>query len=54
MKALKRKWDISQNHANSYLQFRRSVHGAIGLNGAAVVQWCGMYLAIEKDGTVHS
>lgn len=38
----------------SYRQFRRSVQPTFGMDNAIVVQWCGMWLAIEADGYVHT
>jgi hypothetical protein len=38
----------------SYLQFRRSVESGFCMDGAVIVPWCGMWLAIETDGYTHS
>ncbi len=38
----------------SYRNFRASVQPTFGMDNAIVVQWCGMWLAIEKDGYVHT
>lgn len=38
----------------SFLTFRRSIQPTFGMDGAIVVQWCNMWLAIEKDGYTHS
>ena len=38
----------------SFRDFRRTVQPTFGMDGAVVVQWCGMWLAIEKDGYTHS
>ena len=58
-KAIHRVWtrDATRNRmpANAtYRDFRRTVQPTFGMDGAVVVQWCGMWLAIEKDGYVHS
>ena len=37
-----------------YLAFRRSIQPTFGMDGAIVVRWCGMWLAIERDGYTHS
>ena len=57
-----KKWDAIANvskvyaHKSSvtYSQFRRSIQPTIGCDGAIAVQWCGMWLCIEKDGYCHS
>lgn len=38
----------------TYRQFRKTVQPTSGMDGAVVVQWCNMWLAIEGDGYVHS
>jgi hypothetical protein len=38
----------------TYRDFRRTVQPTFGMDGAVVVHWCGMWLAIERDGYVHS
>lgn len=38
----------------SYLEFRRSVSPTIGCDGAVALQFCNMWLVIERDGYVHS
>lgn len=53
---LKRKWlqaDL-QSKGIPYREFRKSIWGTAGLDGAVVVQWCGMWLCIETDGYCHS
>ena len=37
----------------SYLQFRRRVQFGYGYD-CLMIQWCGMWLGIEKDGYCHS
>lgn len=39
--------------APTYLQFRRTVRPAIGID-CYMVRWCGIYLGIEPDGYTHS
>mgnify|MGYP003336475728 FL=1 len=50
--ALHRKW-LQDNQGMTYMQFRRTVQPAIGLD-CAVIKWCNMWLAIETDGYTHS
>jgi len=38
----------------SYREFRRLAQPTFGMDGAIVVPWCGMWLAIETDGYTHS
>jgi hypothetical protein len=38
----------------TYKEFRKKVSGTFGMDGAVIVPWCGMWLAIERDGYVHS
>lgn len=38
----------------TYKQFRRGVQTTFGMDGAIVIQWAGMWLAIERDGYTHS
>jgi hypothetical protein len=38
----------------SYRYFRRRLNPTIGCDGAVTIQWCGMWLCIERDGYVHS
>jgi len=38
----------------TYKQFRRGIAGTIGMDGAVVIHWAGMWLAIEADGYTHS
>tara|TARA_R110002073_G_scaffold14246_1_gene58634 strand:+ start:79 stop:270 length:192 start_codon:yes stop_codon:yes gene_type:complete len=39
--------------APTYLQFRRTVRPAIGID-CYMVEWRGMWLGIEPDGYTHS
>ena len=41
------------NQGLSYLQFRRTVEPAIGID-CAMVEWGNMWLGIETDGYTHS
>ena len=50
--SLLRKWR-QNDQGMSFLQFRRTALPMFG-DPAIVVQWCGMYLAIEPDGYTHS
>lgn len=38
----------------AYRAFRRTVQPTFGCDGAVVVQWCGMWVCIERDGCAHS
>jgi hypothetical protein len=38
----------------TYRQFRKTAEATFGMDAAVVVPWCGMWLAIEADGYVHS
>lgn len=38
----------------TYRQFRAGIHPTFGCDDAVIVQWCGMWLCIEKDGYCHS
>jgi hypothetical protein len=52
-RSIHRKFTTNNNGHASYKAFRKTVQ--IGFGGDyVVVQWCGMYLAIELDGHVHS
>ena len=51
--ALKRKW-MFWNDGKSYLAFRRTVQQGLCMDGAVIVPWNGMWLAIETDGYTHS
>lgn len=47
------KW--MQDHNGMTLQeFFLSAKPTFGMDGAVIVQWCGMWLAVEKDGYCHS
>jgi hypothetical protein len=38
----------------TYRAFRRTVQPTFGMDGAVVVRWQGMWLAIEADGYCHT
>ena len=44
----------AMNQPISYRRFRASVAGTICMDGAVIVNWAGMWLAIERDGHTHS
>ena len=48
--ALYKKW-IQNNQSMTYMQFRRTVQPGYD---CVMVEWCGMWLAIEIDGYTHS
>lgn len=57
--ALKRKAEQVRSHNPAsedahYFILRRKVQPMIGGQGAIVVHWCNMWLAIEPDGYTHS
>jgi hypothetical protein len=37
-----------------YRVFRRQVQGTFAMDGAVVVPYCGMLVAIERDGYSHT
>ena len=51
--AIMRKWTQDANGL-TYRQFRLKVSPTFGMDGAIVLPWCGMWLAIEQDGYTHS
>ena len=51
--ALLRKWGDHDN-GMTYRQFRSSVEPIFGGDGAVVVKWWTMWLAIEPNGYTHS
>ena len=38
----------------TYRQFRRTVQPTFFMDNAIALPWCGMWLAIERDGYTHS
>ena len=51
--SLLRKWR-QEDQGLTFIQFRRSVQPTFGMDGAVVVKWGSMWLAIESDGYTHS
>ena len=48
-----KKW--RQSHQGvSFGDFLKGAQPTIGCNDAIIVQWCGMWLCIEKDGSCHT
>ena len=52
--ALLRKFSQNSSGFKSYLEFRRTAQVTFGMDNAIVVPWCGIWLAIEADGYIHS
>lgn len=57
--SLFRKWKQAKNgdfpdDTPNWQDFCKTVQPTFGMDGAITVQWCGMYLAIERDGYTHS
>jgi hypothetical protein len=51
----KRSRHDNPDRPSSYLQFRREAIGPIRLlDGAIMVEFCGMTLGVERDGYTHS
>jgi len=51
--ALLRVWKRGESDL-TYRQFRRTVEPGFCMDGAIIVPWCNMWLAIESDGYTHS
>lgn len=51
--ALVRKYRQNSDGSKSFLEFRRKVLPAFGMN-CIMIKWCGMCLGIESDGYTHS
>lgn len=51
--ALQRAWQ-RDGQGRDFADFIASAQSTFGMDGAVVVQWCGMWLAIEADGYTHS
>lgn len=51
--AIRRKW-MQATNGKTWREFFDSVQPTFGMDGAVVVPWCGMWLAVETDGYVHS
>ena len=53
--ALYLKWSLLPIQTRvPFNDFKKSAYPMIGGEGAVVVHWAGMYLAIETNGHVHS
>jgi len=53
-RALFRVYSRSEAPSESFLSFRRKARAMICGDGALVIHWAGMWLAIETDGYCHS
>lgn len=53
-KAIHDKWKLNPNGHSTYKSFRKTVMPTFGMDGAVVVHWCSMWVAIEKDGYAHT
>lgn len=51
--SLRRKWN-QDNNDKTFCEFVESAQPTILMDNAIVIQWCGMWLAIETDGYTHS
>lgn len=55
--SLYQRWLTANNTTNikkTFEEFLAGVSPTIGCDGAVVVEWCGMWLCIEKDGYCHT
>lgn len=52
-KAIYKLWGRLESRP-SYRAFRQTVMGTIGMDGAVIANWSGMFIAIETDGYCHS
>lgn len=54
--SLFRLWERTAHIHNrvGYRQFRATVQPTFGMDGAVVVRWCDMWIAVETDGYTHS
>ena len=53
--SLFRKWSqLPRETRVSFPEFEKTAYPMIGGDGAVVVLWAGMHLAIETDGYTHS
>jgi hypothetical protein len=50
--AVARKFSQNPDGATSYREFRKRARP--GWSGELMLQWCGMWLGIERDGYTHS
>ena len=46
--------ELPTPRGNTYREFRATVLPMFGGNGAVILPWIGMWLAIEPDGYTHS
>ena len=44
----------NQDGSPNWISFRRRCRQGVGLDGAIMIHWCGMWLGIEPDGYAHS
>ena len=51
--ALERKWKQSPQDL-TFEEFLDTVQPTFGMDNAVVVQWCDMWLCIERDGYCHT
>lgn len=51
--AIFRKW-TQHNMGMTYCRFRKTIAPTWRMDGAIILPWCGMWLAIEQDGYTHS
>jgi hypothetical protein len=49
--AIKRK---ATQSGQAYLELRKAIKPTFGCDGAIIVQWCNMWLCIERDGYCHT
>jgi len=53
--SLFRKWSqLPSQTRNSFPDFKKTAWPMVGGDGAVVVLWAGMHLAVETDGYTHS
>jgi hypothetical protein len=53
-KAIHDKWVLNPDGHGTYRAFRATVQPTFGMDGAVVFPWCGMWVAVEKDGYAHT
>lgn len=51
MRALYRLWARQENKTLTYRQFRETAQQGFD---CIMVEWCGMWIGIERDGYTHS
>jgi hypothetical protein len=52
--AIARLWSMMNDNRYCYRDLRRQVQGTFAMDGAIVVPYCGMLVAIERDGYSHT